>query len=92
MKKLILLIVLLTLMGLAVWKLGRWRQKPIPVTAVRIRRGHVERTGTATSAGTVKPWLEAILRAEITGKIKRILKREGNQVRKGEPILRIDDR
>lgn len=42
--------------------------------------------------GVVRPWEELIIQAQVSGKITKILKDEGDFVSKGDPIALIDDR
>ncbi len=42
--------------------------------------------------GIVEPWENVVIKAEVTGRITEILKDEGDAVKKGEVIARIDNR
>ncbi|MCE9582733.1 MAG: efflux RND transporter periplasmic adaptor subunit [Planctomycetes bacterium] len=89
MKKLLLVVLVLAAGAIA---LGWWRlsPKPHPVKVVRVKRGMVEATATATSAGTVAAAQQAKLRPEGTGRVARIVHPEGDIVATGDPILELD--
>lgn len=89
MKKLLLLaLIALPLGGLLAWK--RFAPRPHPVKVVKVRRGEVASTVTATSAGTVAAAQEARLRPEGTGRVARIVKDEGAVVKAGDAIVELD--
>jgi HlyD family secretion protein len=65
--------------------------EPIPVRAVPVERGRVERTVSNTKAGTVKARQRARMTPEAAGRVVEILYREGDRVAAGAPILRLND-
>ncbi|MEK7469191.1 MAG: efflux RND transporter periplasmic adaptor subunit [Planctomycetota bacterium] len=89
MKKLLLFSALLAAAAipLAWW---RFAPRPHPVKAVRVKRGAVEMTVTATSAGTVAAAQEARLRPEGTGRVSKIVHPEGDRIAAGEPVVELD--
>ncbi len=66
------------------------RKKPLPVKTVGVQQGLVERTVTSTSSGTVMAENAADLKSEITARIERHEIREGEPVRRGDPIVTLD--
>jgi HlyD family secretion protein len=62
----------------------------VPVEAAIIERGRVEQTVTNSRAGTVKARRRAQLSPEAGGRVIEIAKREGDRVRQGEVLLRLD--
>ena len=74
----------------AVYKMVR--PDPVPVTVYRLTRGTVEETVTNSKAGTVKARRRAKMSPEIGGRVAFIGFRPGARVRKGDILLRINDR
>jgi HlyD family secretion protein len=72
-------------------KLTLLAPKPVPVRVVAIERGRVEETVSNSRAGTVKARRRAKLSPEIGGRVAALPHREGERVRKGEVLLRVDD-
>lgn len=66
------------------------RPEPIEVQAAAVARGRVEETVTNTRAGTVKARRRAQLAPEVGGRVVAIAHREGETVRKGEVLMRLD--
>jgi len=58
------------------------------VRIARVELGPVE--ATITASGTVLPEREAVLSSPVEARVLRILKRPGDRVAKGEPILELD--
>ncbi|MES1244080.1 MAG: efflux RND transporter periplasmic adaptor subunit [Acidobacteriota bacterium] len=67
-----------------------FRPKPIEVQAQPAGRGRVEATVTNTRAGTVKARRRAQLAPEVGGRVVAITHREGERVRAGEVLMRLD--
>jgi HlyD family secretion protein len=65
--------------------------EPVPIRVHHVRRGSVEETVTNSRAGTVKARLRARLSPEYGGNTIGIPFREGDRVRAGEVVLRLDD-
>jgi HlyD family secretion protein len=88
MKKLLPILIPLAAAGGAVW----WRMtpRPHPVKTARVSRGIVEATVAATSAGTVAAARDVLLRPEGTGRVRRILRAEGDEVKEGEAVVELD--
>lgn len=85
----ILVVVLLVAAGLAL-RATVFRPKPIEVQAQPAARGRVEETVTNTRAGTVKARRRAQLAPEVGGRILSITHREGERVKAGEVLMRLD--
>ena len=66
-----------------------FRVKPVDVKVFRINKGEVESTVTATTTGTVQARALSKISSQYTGRIKRILKRDGERVKKVRPCLRL---
>ncbi len=72
-----------------------WGSKLIKpsVSRARIRTAHVEQgpiEATITASGTVVPEFEQVLSSPIDSRVVKILKRSGETLTKGEPILQLD--
>lgn len=85
----ILVVVLLVAAVLAL-RATVFRPKPIEVQAQPLGRGQVEATVTNTRAGTVKARRRAQLAPEVGGRILSITHREGERVKAGEVLMRLD--
>jgi HlyD family secretion protein len=84
-------IALAVVAALVLLKVTLWAPAPVPVRVAIVGRGRVEETVTNSRAGTVKARRRAKLSPEIGGKIVALPHPEGTRVRKGEPVLVIDD-
>ena len=101
MKKIILIIVGITLIGLVIFKLASNKQKteskvyqfdkekPILVSSDTIRLKDLNVEGSFT--GTFEPNKEVKLSAETQGKINSILVDVGNIVQKGQTLIQLDN-
>jgi HlyD family secretion protein len=58
------------------------------IRTARVDSGTIE--ATVTASGTVVPEFEQVISSPINAQVKKILKRAGDEVRKGEPILELD--
>jgi len=65
------------------------RPDPLHVTAITLKRGHVEETVTAIASGTVKPNIDATIASECMGKVINIHAREGQRVKKGDLLVEL---
>jgi HlyD family secretion protein len=65
--------------------------EPVAVTVYHANRGRVEETVTNSRAGTVKARRRAKLSPEIGGRVVELPFREGDVVRAGDTLLRLDD-
>lgn len=88
--KRLLVVAALVAVGI-VLKLTVLRPKPIPVEVAEVARGRVEETVTNSRAGTVKARRRAKLSPEIGGQVVEIPFREGDRVRQGDLLLRMED-
>jgi HlyD family secretion protein len=68
-----------------------YRDEPIAVRVVPVERALVEATITNSKAGTIRARRRARLSAEVGARIVAIAKREGEWVKEGEVILRMND-
>lgn len=66
------------------------RPDPIAVQAAAVGKGRVEETVTNTRAGTVKARRRAQIAPEVGGKVVAIAHREGEKVKAGEVLMRLD--
>lgn len=87
-----LLLVALIGGGWAALHLFVLRPEPVPVTVHYVGRGVVERLVANTKAGSVRSRRNAELSPETAGRVVEIVHREGDAVKEGEPLLRLDDR
>ena len=65
--------------------------KPVPISAYTVKKGTVEETLTNSKAGTVKVRQKARLSPEIGGRVVFLGAREGERVKGGSVLLRLDD-
>lgn len=66
--------------------------RDIDVRAVRIQRGEMPIMIPATAAGIVESEEEVKVKAEVAGRVARILAEEGDRVRTGQPLAILDQR
>ena len=87
MRRIALVVVLITLIGLALF----WatRPKPIPVVLHEVATGKVEATLANTRAGTVEACQRTKLSTIIGGRIEYLGVKEGDQVKKGQLLLKL---
>lgn len=69
-----------------------FKPAPIPVTVAEVGRGLVESTATNSRAGTVQARRRAKLSPELGGQVVDLPFREGDSVKAGDVLLRLDDR
>ena len=83
-----------TLVAVAIGAAVLWatvlRGDAVPVKVVAVERGRVESTVTNTKAGTVRARRRAQLSPEVGGSVLSIDRREGDRVKRGETLLRLD--
>ncbi len=85
---------LVTLALLAVAALIAWRSlapERVPVRAVAVALGTVEKTATNSRAGTVEASLRAKISPDQGGRVAELPHRRGDRVQRGEVLLRLDD-
>ena len=68
-----------------------FHKTPVEVRVIKVRRGMVERTITGVSSGTVDPLKRVRLQALLPLRIKEVHFKEGDRVKKGDVIIRLDD-
>lgn len=67
-----------------------WPARQISVRAEPVRRGDLSITVSATATATVESETEVQVRAEIPGRIARLLVKEGDRVQANQPIALLD--
>ncbi|NOZ12668.1 MAG: efflux RND transporter periplasmic adaptor subunit [Acidobacteria bacterium] len=99
MKRWIILIVIAVVLVVAAVALLRYRQQQLdairiaPVKAIPVKMARVQKgvfLSERTYFGTIDSNREAVVRARINGQVSRILKREGDHVRRGEALVELD--
>lgn len=65
--------------------------EPLEITAYRVQKGNVEETVSNSKAGTVKARRRSNLSTEIGGRVVYLAVKEGQRVRSGDVLLRLDD-
>ncbi len=63
----------------------------LTVKTYTVKTGIIEEIVSSLESGTLEPIRRARLRAEIGGKVVQILKHEGERVKKGDVIIRMDN-
>ncbi|MHC4606399.1 MAG: efflux RND transporter periplasmic adaptor subunit, partial [Planctomycetota bacterium] len=86
------ILVLILAGGYALLHLVVLAPKPVPVEWEPVGKGIVERMITNTKAGSVRSRQMANLSCDVPGRVTEIVRREGQKVEKGQPILKLDDR
>lgn len=66
------------------------RRGEVPVRAVTLKRGDMLISVSATATGTVESEAEVNLRAEVPGRILRLLVDEGDRVTRGQVVAELD--
>lgn len=69
-----------------------FKPRVVPVRVAQVTRGAVEATVSNTRAGTVKVRLRAKLSPQVGGLVVALPHRKGSRVKKGELLLKLDDR
>lgn len=87
----LLIVAAVVLVGLAL-RATVFAPEPVPVEVVSVAAGRVEQTVTNSRAGTVRARRRAKLSPEFGGLVSALPFREGKRVRKGDVVLRLDDR
>lgn len=87
------LLTLALLAGLAfLLRVTVFRPKPVPVTVYRVQAGRVEDTVVNSRAGTVQSRLRSEMSPGIPGLVVEIPARKGHSVKRGDVLLRLNDR
>src|SRR3972149_6112609 len=68
-----------------------YRRYIIEVQVFVVKKGPIERTITGVSSGTVEPLRRVKLQPLLPLKVKEVHFREGDRVRKGDVIVKLDD-
>jgi multidrug efflux system membrane fusion protein len=100
--RIIVWVVILALFGLLFWWIMSRRQAPAAAGGRRGAGGPVTLTTSTAKRGNIGVYLEAIgtvtpvytttIVSQVTGTIDQVLYKEGQMVRKGQPLLQIDSR
>jgi HlyD family secretion protein len=86
-RRLLFIVVIAAVLGLAVWWLGR--PKPIPVLLTEVGRGVVEATISNTRAGAVEACQRTKLSTITGGRIEVLAVKEGDRVKKGQLLMQL---
>lgn len=73
-------------------RLTVFRPAPVPVTVYRVQTGRVEDTVVNSRAGTVQSRRRAGMSPGVAGLVTEIPVQKGSYVRRGDVLLRLDDR
>ncbi len=86
------IVVVVLCIAAAVWAARRFlRSEPVPVRVFVVERGLVEASVANTKAGTVLARRRASISPQIGGSVVELGKREGEAVKQGDLLLRLDD-
>src|SRR3972149_11966272 len=88
-KRFLYAIIFLLIVGVIVYLY--FHKTPVEVRVIKVGRGMVERTITGVSSGTVDPLKRVRLQALLPLRIKEVHFKEGDRVKKGDVIIRLDD-
>ena len=66
------------------------REPTIEVTAVTLKKGHVEQSLTAFSSGTVKPKIDSTIASGTLGKVMAIPVKEGDRVKANDILVELE--
>lgn len=88
-KRFLFIGIIVTIIALIVFLL--YRRNVIEVQVFVVKRGPIERTITGVSSGTVEPLRRVKLQPLLPLKVKEVNFREGDRVRKGDIIVKLDD-
>jgi RND family efflux transporter MFP subunit len=83
--------VLLVLIGAAAWLLGRGDTVEVTTIAARALPATSAGTSVLDATGYVTARRQATVSAKITGKVREVLIEEGQQVKAGDVLARLDD-
>jgi len=78
--------------GVFLLRLTVFRAKPVPVTVYRVKSGRVEDSVVNSRAGTVQSRRRAGISPGIPGLVTEIKVQKGSRVKKGDVLVRLDDR
>jgi HlyD family secretion protein len=87
LRRLLIAVPVLAAAAAALWWLGR--PKPVPVLTDVVARGSVEATVANTRAGTVEACQRTKLSTIAGGRIELLAVKEGDQVKKGQLLMRL---
>ncbi len=88
MKKYLIIGILILILGLIVFLNLAQTEKGIPVTFEEATRGTVIKK--VTGSGRIRPAMEVNISANVSGKILNIYAKEGDRVKKGQLLVRLD--
>lgn len=71
------------------WLVYWWRFSPVPVAAERLDRGTI--VAEVFGTGTLEPHYKAVISPKIPGRIHEVLVDQGNRVKAGQVLVRLDD-
>ena len=88
-KKILLIGIIVVIIALTVFLF--YRRNIIEVKVFVVKKGAIERAITGVSSGTVEPLRRVKLQPLLPLKVKEVNFREGDRVRKGDVIVKLDD-
>ncbi len=88
MKRLLLILLVVAVLGVGAWQVVQWRNQPLEVAFAKVSRETI--VSTVATNGKVEPSEWAAARAERSGLVKNILIRKGQRVKKGDALVEMD--
>jgi HlyD family secretion protein len=70
----------------------KFQEKPLEVKLEPVKKGVISEIVSSVSSGVIKPLKRTKIMPETTGRIEKIYVKEGDSVKKGDLLLKIDDR
>ncbi len=88
MKRLLLWLAVLALIGVAAWQIDKWKKQPPEISFTRVARESI--TSSVPTNGKVEPVDWAPARAERAGAVEEILIQRGRHVLRDAELVRLD--
>lgn len=88
-KRAIIIITVLVIIGGIVYFYSK--KNTISIKVTRVKKGPIEKTITGVSSGTVEPLRRVKLQALLPLRIKKVNFKEGDRVKEGDVIIKLDD-
>ncbi|MBN1406782.1 MAG: efflux RND transporter periplasmic adaptor subunit [Calditrichaceae bacterium] len=90
MKKILIFVLLIVVIGALVAIALSKKERGIEVTAEKVERGFVQQK--VTGSGQIQPAVDVNVSAQVAGKIVELNAKEGDRVKKGELLVALDPR